>query len=422
MSPLSRRRLLSGAAGAAAVGAAAGAGVTAAITGAETSSAAGSSDAGAATGLRSAERPHFAGRHQVGVVDVPREHSLLAAFRCVAEDRAALADMLRALTTEARVLVEGRTTEPDDPWAPPQDTGVLGVGAATGLAVTVSVGASLFDDRYGLADRKPRELVPMPYLSNDRLDPARTHGDILLSLQADRQDGLQHGLRQLMRATRAWLVPHWVLDGYSRPDVRHRPGTTNNRNLMGFKDGSANPHGEDDTLMRKLVWVGAEDDEPAWAVGGSYQAVRVIRMFVEQWDRTPLREQEDIFGRHKVSGAPLGLSDEAAAPDYAGDPRGRRIPLDAHIRMANPRTARDMDRRLLRRGFSFALGADAAGTLDQGLAFVSYQRRLAHFIDVAKRLDGEPLEEYILPVGGGFFFVLPGVDDDDDWLGRSLLA
>jgi deferrochelatase/peroxidase EfeB len=59
--------------------------------------------------------------------------------------------------------------------------------------------------------------------------------------------------------------------------------------------------------------------------------------------------------------------------------------------------------------------------LDQGLAFVSYQRQLADFLAVQQRLAGEWLEEYTLAFGGGFFFVLPGAQDAEDWLGRSLL-
>jgi deferrochelatase/peroxidase EfeB len=368
-------------------------------------------------------RVPFLGPHQAGI-DTPAAHfGLLAAFNLVRKDRASLARSLRDLTDEARTLMEARPPERRDTAYPPAETGILGPdGRTDGLAVTLSVGASLFDDRFGLADRRPRELVRMPYLTNDRLDPAQTHGDLLLALSADQPDVLLHALRQLMRRVRDNLVLHWMLDGYNRPDARPAPGQTGNRNLLGFKDGTANLDIGDKRLMDELIWVGPDDGEPAWAVGGSYQAVRIIRMFVEFWDRTPLNEQQKIIGRDKATGAPLGQDRETDDPGYADDPAGRRVPLDAHIRMANPRTPETAGSRILRRGFNFSRGFDAAGRLDQGLAFVSYQKSLTRgFLAVQARLKGEPLEEYILPVGGGFFFALPGVRSDDAWLGQQLL-
>ena len=52
-----------------------------------------------------------------------------------------------------------------------------------------------------------------------------------------------------------------------------------------------------------------------------------------------------------------------------------------------------------------------------------FQRDLDRgFVAVQRRLDGEPLEEYLQPVGGGYFFALPGVRTGTDWLGSGLLA
>jgi deferrochelatase/peroxidase EfeB len=370
-------------------------------------------------------RRGFLGVHQAGVLEPPAPHGLLAAFRCVDPDRAALAATLRALSAELADLVGGRAPRPLDEDLPPEDNGVLTEVGDPGLVATLSVGASLFDDRYGLAARRPRELVTMPFLANDRLDPARSHGDLLLVLQGREPDVCLHALRRAMRRTRSGLVLHWMLEVFTRPDARPRVGQTQSRNLLGFKDGTANPDASDASLMDDLVWTstrdGGEPAEPAWTAGGTYQAVRVIRMFVEQWDRTSLAEQEAVIGRHKVSGAPLGRRAETDLPVYADDPEGERTPLDAHIRLANPRTPQTAGQLLLRRGFSYSRGVDSSGQLDQGLAFISYQRRLAHFRAASERLKGEPLEEYVQPEGGGFFFVLPGVTRAGDWLGRSLL-
>src|SRR5262249_28169706 len=156
-------------------------------------------------------------------------------------------------------------------------------------------------------------------------------------------------LRYLQAGTRDSLRLRWLLDGFIRPDPNAGPGHTSTRNLLGFKDGTANPDVGQDTIADELIWVGPNDGEPGWAVGGSYLVVRPIRMFVERWDRTALGEQEGIIGREKRTGAPLGGGREEAIPDYAADPHGAVIPLDALIRLANPRTAATERNRILRR-------------------------------------------------------------------------
>lgn len=368
----------------------------------------------------------FEGPHQTGITALPiPEQGLIASFNVLSKDRDGLKRTLSELTEEIRGLMAGKPPEARDPEYPPVDSGILGEQPpADNLSIVVGVGASLFDHRFGLADRKPKELVTMPFLANDRLDPKLSHGDLSIVIEAGHNDTVVFALRQLMRRTRSDLVLRWMVDGYARGiGAGQASEAATPRNLLGFKDGTANLDVDDGAVMDRHVWVGPQDGEPEWAVGGSYQAIRIIRMFVEFWDRTQLAEQEALIGRSKVSGAPLGLSGEFTDPDYREDPDGKRIPLTAHIRLANPRTPETEDNRILRRGFNYSRGFDGAGRLDQGLAFIAYQRSLEKgFLTVQRRLKGEPLEEYILPVGGGFFFMLPGVAGPDRFLGDGLFS
>ncbi len=375
----------------------------------------------------------FHGPHQAGITHAQNAQGLLAALTVTSRDRAELGELFQTLTREIRRLMEGEPYEDRDPAFPPLYTGAVGnPPPPADLTVTVSVGASLFDDRFGLADRTPTQLVTMPFLANDKLDPARSHGDVLLTISSYHEDLNLFALRQLMRATRRHLVLKWMIDGYNRrTDTSHdagapgggkRPGGAGVRNLMGFVDGTANLT-TDDAVLDRYVWIAEGDGEPAWTVGGSYHVVRVIRMFVEFWDRTRLDEQEALIGRRKSNGAPLDGEVELDVPDYAADPEGKVTPLDAHIRLANPRTPQTDDSLILRRGINFSRGFDADGHLDQGLAFVSFQRRMQQFLATQARLAGEPLEEYIEPQGGGFFVALPGVSADPaDYLGRALVS
>jgi deferrochelatase/peroxidase EfeB len=358
----------------------------------------------------------FDGAHQAGIVSPTRAQAaaIFVALDVVVTSKPELVTALAELTGRARNLTGGWSPEAGDPLYPPPDSGILGasVGPAD-LTMTVGFGASLFDERFGLGDRLPRQLTRMPSFPNDRLVPALSHGDLMLQICGTDEASCVHALRYVMAGTRGSLVVRWLLHGF-----QHRPGGTTvangtqatPRNLLGFKDGTANPAMTDESLMDELVWVGPDQGEPAWTVGGSYMVVRPIRMFVERWDRTALGEQEGIIGRSKRTGTPLGIAREEDDPAYPTDPDGARIPLDAHIRLANPRTAATQSNRILRRGYSYSRGFDDAGLLDEGLVFVCFQRDLEKgFVTVQGRLAGEPLEEYIQPVGGGYFFAPPGV-------------
>ena len=104
----------------------------------------------------------FRGYHQIGVLEHPRPHGLLASFVCVDSGRRALAETFRGISEELDALMSARVPPETDPALPPPDSGVLDEVTDPGLMATVSVGASLFDERYGLANRKPRERASSP--------------------------------------------------------------------------------------------------------------------------------------------------------------------------------------------------------------------------------------------------------------------
>ena len=191
---------------------------------------------------------------------------------------------------------------------------------------------------------------------NDSLESAYLGGDLLLQLCANHPDTIHHAIRDITKHTRGGMQLAWKMEGYNSPP---RPSGTS-RNLLGFKDGTANPTG----ATREPTWSGSTTrPSRRGRPTGRYLVVRLIRMLVEFWDRVSINEQETMFGRRRDSGAPLDGNSEFDTPDYKADPHGNVIPLDAHIRLANPRTQATANQRLIRRSYNYDLGVDMNGNL-----------------------------------------------------------
>jgi deferrochelatase/peroxidase EfeB len=366
----------------------------------------------------------FYGRHQAGITTEQPAAGMVVAFDVLSKDKAELTALFKLLTERLAFLTQGGKPPEADQRLPPMDSGIVGpMVAPDNLTATLSVGASLFDERFGLRNKKPIHLERMTAFPNDQLNPAECHGDLLLQLCANTTETNLHALRDIIKHSPKLMAPRWKLDGFLPPrQVPNTFGFHTARNLLGFKDGSANLDIYDEALMNDLVWVNPKHQDVDWTAGGSYQAVRIIRNLVERWDRTPLKEQQHIFGRQKASGALLGQHHEHEEADFGQHPETSEVPLDAHIRLANPRTMATQKHRILRRGYNYDRGLTQAGQMDMGLLFICYQANLQDgFINVQTRLNGENLEEYIKPTGGGYFFALPGVASGS-FLGASLLA
>lgn len=341
----------------------------------------------------------FHGGHQRGITTPLQAHLRFTSFD-VSGSPADVAGLLRAWSEAAARMCDGDPVGPigGDPASAPVDTGEAFGLPASRLTVTLGLGPSLFDGRFGLRALRPPALADLPAFRGDLLEAARSGGDIGVQACADDPQVAFHAVRTLARIGRGVAAARWSQAGFdSAPD-----GYTG-RNLMGFKDGSNNLDASDAAAMRRNVWVGSRD-EPAWMRGGTYLVTRRIRIRIERWDASDLDEQETDVGRRKVSGAPFGASSEFAPVVPELEPR------HSHIMLANPRTAGSEAERILRRGCSFDDGLLPDGRLDAGLFFAAFQRDpRRQFVPIQRRLAAHDLlGEYLVHTGSAVFAVPPG--------------
>jgi deferrochelatase/peroxidase EfeB len=238
----------------------------------------------------------FYGPHQAGISTPVQDRLHFAAFDVTTDSREELIGVLKEWTAAAAAMTAGRDVGEGAVGglaeAPPDDTGeALGLPPSR-LTLTIGFGPTLFEkdgkDRFGLAKRRPEALVELPAFPGDKLDPARSGGDICVQACADDPQVAVHAIRNLARIGFGKVAVRWSQLGFGKTSST-TPDAQTPRNLFGFKDGTRNIAGTDSAALDKHVWVGAKTG-PEWLVGGSYLVARRIRMHIETWDRTPLKE------------------------------------------------------------------------------------------------------------------------------------
>jgi deferrochelatase/peroxidase EfeB len=377
---------------------------------------AGGSETAATSGVT---YPFFDQAHQAGIQTPPQKYCVFMTYDLTTASATDVQVLLARWTAAIAQMVKGAPIgNPDPPGAESVaiDSGeAVGLGAQ-GLTVTVGVGPGLFDKRFGLAGKRPALLKDLPDLPSDQLETASTGGDLCLQACADDPQVAYHAIRNLSRMARGTAATRWTVTGFGRASAGPKQETP--RNLLGFKDGTRNI--VDDADFAHWVWV--NDSDQKWMDGGSFMVARKIHMNIEIWDTDRISDQENVFGRNKLEGAPLSGRKEFDTPDFhkkdaAGD---LVIPATAHVALAAHENNGGI--KIHRRSYNYTEGIDDLGQTDAGLLFVAFMNDPQHFITLQTRLgSSDRLNEYIKHIGSAIFAV-PPAPKTGSYIGAALFA
>jgi putative iron-dependent peroxidase len=166
-----------------------------------------------------------------------------------------------------------------------------------GLSCVMGFGSDVWVRLFGLP--QPAKLHPFREIRGGARHAVSTPGDVLFHIRAKRMDLCFELATQVM--TR-------LGDAVSPVDEVHGFRYFDDRDLLGFVDGTENPSGEAAT---DAVFVGEED--PAFA-GGSYVIVQKYLHDLDGWNALSTEVQERIIGRTKLADIEL---DDGVKPTSA---------------------------------------------------------------------------------------------------------
>lgn len=347
------------------------------------------------------EKIAFYGKHQAGITTVMQKNIYFVVLDLHTTDKEKIIQLFKDWTDYSAKLVEGELVKKDgnNSLLPPSDTGeTVGLNPHR-LTLTFGVSAS-FLEKMKLENKRPTLFRDLPPFPKEQLREKYTGGDMVIQACADDEQVAFHAVRNLIRKGRNAVTLRWSQSGFAA--IGNRMETP--RNLFGFKDGTANVTTEKE--FDQVVWADSKD----WMENGSYMAVRRIQMFLDTWDRTNLEEQENTFGRYKESGAPFGKKNEFDEVDLS------LLPDDSHVRLA-----KEVDKPLLRRSYSYSDGIDEkTGQFDTGLLFISFQKDPDSFVKVQTNLGAtDKMNEYVTHIGSGLFACFGGVEKGG-YIGQKL--
>ncbi len=258
------------------------------------------------------------------------------------------------------------------------------------LTLVVGLGAGLWDRLTGAP--RPAGLHPFRELEGARHRAIATPGDLLFHIRAHRFDVCFELAQRLTDRLRGLAEVVDEVHGFRSFDER---------DVLGFVDGTENPEGE---AAGEAVLIGEE--YPTFA-GGSYVIVQKYVHDLRAWDALSTEEQELIIGRTKLND--IELPDEDKPPN-------------SHLAL-NVITGPDGEERQIMR-FNMPFGR--VGAAEFGTYYIAYART-SELIELmlANMFIGDPpgntdrILDFSTALTGTLFFVpsgelLESLGSDDD--------
>jgi putative iron-dependent peroxidase len=253
-----------------------------------------------------------------------------------------------------------------------------------GLALVTGIGSDAWDRLF--AGPRPAALHPFVELHGDRHHAVATAGDLLFHIRAVRED---------LCFELAALIMDRLAGGVTVVDEVHGFKYFDDRDLLGFVDGTENPTG---AAAAAAVTVGAEDPEFR---GSSYVIVQKYLHDITAWNAISVEEQERVVGRRKLSNVEL--------PDDIK-------PSDSHVALNTIYGPDGAQRQILRDNMAFG----TIGSREFGTYFIGYaatpgviEQMLQNMFLGDPRGNYDRILDFSSAVTGSLFFV-PTADFLDD--------
>lgn len=151
------------------------------------------------------------------------------------------------------------------------------------LSLVASIGSDAWDRLF--SGPRPAALHPFPELRGTRHHAPATPGDLLFHIRAETLDVCFELAGRVLKATAGAITVVDEVHGFRFFD---------NRDLLGFVDGTENPDGPPAVVATEIG-----DEDPDFA-GGCYVHVQKYLHDMDSWDSLSVAEQERVIGRTKL--------------------------------------------------------------------------------------------------------------------------